>query len=70
MSDVDLPIGVVRDHLTSALHLIVQVERATGGGRRVVSIRSCVSVKDPWLVRDGALTPVGSACRDRFGDGR
>jgi pilus assembly protein CpaF len=39
---LELPLAAVRDQLTSALDLVVQVARVAGGGRRVVAVSEVV----------------------------
>ena len=38
MSGVNHPIRAIREQVSSAIHLIVQLERMTGGKRRVINI--------------------------------
>ncbi len=44
---LELPLAAVRDQLTSALDLIVQVARVAGGGRRVVAVSEVVDLPSP-----------------------
>jgi len=57
MSDVDLPLAVVQAHLRSAIDLVVHVERAAGGARRVVSVLRCTAEGLTEALADGV--PVG-----------
>jgi len=41
MGDVDLPVAVVRDHLESALDIVVHVARSDRGARRVQAVFDC-----------------------------
>jgi pilus assembly protein CpaF len=50
MTGFDLPIGVVRQYVASALHLIVHVARLKGGPRRLMSISEIVGVRDGHYV--------------------
>ena len=53
MGDVDLPLDAVRSQVDSALDLVVQVARASGGSRRVVEVAE--------VVEAGAETSSGGA---------
>jgi len=52
MSDVDLPLELVREQLESAVDLIVHVGRTNHGRRRVESVYRC-GKHAAWLVQDG-----------------
>lgn len=68
MGDVQLPVDVVREHLRSALDLVVHVARDPHGGRRVDSIFRCTAddlrpgagaqatAAGEWLVHNGRVT--------------
>jgi len=75
MGDVQLPVEVLREHLRSALGLVVHVARDAQGGRRVQSVYRCSPDPDrggdrdlhgvheatgEWLVRDGRVVTTGS----------
>ena len=75
MGDVALPLAAVRDHVASALDLVVQVARRPDGARRVVEV---AEVEGPGQVRhlagpDGVehapLRPPRSPSVPSFGDG-
>lgn len=58
MGDVELPLSVVRDLLRSAIGLMIAVERAGGGRRRITTVRGPVDDAEP-LVHGGVLTASG-----------
>jgi len=43
MSDVDLPVEIVRDQINSAIEVIIQLNRGADGSRRVVEVAALVS---------------------------
>jgi len=52
MADVELPVSVVREHLESAVGIVVQVARQHNGSRQVMAMYQC-GAHARWLVRDG-----------------
>ena len=58
MGEAGLPLGAVRDHMASALDLVVQVARRPGGPRRVVEV---AEVTGPCRVRRVADASVVTA---------
>lgn len=61
MAEIGLPVDVVREHVQAAIGLIVHVERAEQGHRRVASIYACAD-GGRLLVSDGL--PVDAAFTD------
>mgnify|MGYP001819855182 CR=1 FL=1 len=68
MADVDLPLPVVRDHVRSAVDLVVYVQRSAAGQRQVRSVCRCDIGTDRWIVRDGILVD-DNADQDRRAHG-
>lgn len=60
MAGLDLPLHAVRDYLAAAIDLVVQVERAPGGARRIVAISSLTA---DGLRSLGPGDPVGTTGR-------
>src|ERR1043165_8278723 len=53
MAGFDLPIWVIRRQIASAIHLVVQVSRLLGGGRKVVKISEVTGVEsDNYSMHD------------------
>lgn len=46
MAGFDLPIWIIRRQIASAIHLVVQVARLSGGVRKVISITEVVGIED------------------------
>jgi Flp pilus assembly CpaF family ATPase len=59
MADVDLPLQVVREHVRSAVDLVVHLERGSQGQRRVQSIYRC-GHDEGWAMQDGEFLGVTS----------
>lgn len=59
MADVDLPLQVVREHVRSAVDLVVHLERGPQGQRRVRSIYRC-GHDEGWAMQDGEFLGVTS----------
>jgi pilus assembly protein CpaF len=53
MAGFDLPIWVIRRQITSAIHIVVQVSRLLGGGRKVVKISEVTGMEgDSFTMHD------------------
>lgn len=53
MSDVDLPLAVLRDQVAAAIDLVIHVERGPGNQRRIMSLFQ-PSLEPTWLYRRAA----------------
>lgn len=66
MSDVDLPVEIVRDQINSAIEVIIQLNRGVDGSRRVAEVSALVSSRrEPYR-----LEPVMTFQQDPLGRDR
>jgi len=66
MSELELPVATLRDQINSALDLVIQLERAVDGSRRVTEIAAVVSRRR----EDYALVPIVTFEQDPLGPDR
>ncbi|PUB30159.1 pilus assembly protein CpaF [Promicromonospora sp. AC04] len=66
MSEIELPAATLRDQINSAIDLIVHLERAEDGSRRVVEVQAVTSQRR----EEFALTPLVRFARDPIGPDR
>ena len=71
MAGFELPVRAIREQIASAIHVIVQLERMTDGGRKVTSVQEVqgmegdtILLQDVFRFSSGSLTPTG--LRPRF----
>jgi pilus assembly protein CpaF len=68
MAGMDVPLFAIREQIASAINLIVQVDRLTGGPRRVTSItevtgreREIITIQELFHFRQVGIGPTGTA---------
>ncbi len=68
MAGLNYPVSVIREQMASAIHLVLQLDRMTGGKRKIVSIveitgmeGSTVCLQDIFRFRQTGVDPSGQA---------
>jgi pilus assembly protein CpaF len=68
MAGLNYPVSVIREQMASAIHLVIQLDRMTGGKRKIVSIveitgmeGSTVCLQDVFRFRQTGVDPSGQA---------
>jgi pilus assembly protein CpaF len=50
MAGLDLPIWIIRRQIASSIHLVVQVSRLLGGGRKVIKVSEIIGLEGEQYV--------------------
>jgi len=71
MSDVELPVEIVRDQINSAIEMIIQLNRAVDGSRRVAEVSALVSNRrEPYRLEPVMMFEQDALGADRKVTGR
>ena len=69
MAGFDLPVRAIRQQFSSAIHLIINVQRVTGGSRKIISITEItgmegdvITMQDIFQFEHQSLSHSGKAC--------
>ncbi|MCH7872467.1 MAG: CpaF family protein, partial [Planctomycetes bacterium] len=69
MAGFELPLRAIRQQFASAIHLIVQAQRLTGGARKIIGITEVsgmegevITMQDLFLFEQSGIGPNGRAC--------
>jgi pilus assembly protein CpaF len=68
MAGFELPVKAIRQQFASAIHVLVQAQRMTGGGRKIISVTEVtgmegdvITMQDIFAFEQSGVTPAGRA---------